>query len=51
MTIEERNERRKKEQDLCILAHTIAEKAVGYEGITYSRGYFWTLANACRGKG
>lgn len=36
MTIEERNERRKKEQDLCILAHAIAEKAVGYEGATYS---------------
>lgn len=36
MAIEERSERRKKERDLYILAHTIAEKAVGYEGATYS---------------
>lgn len=36
MTTEEQDKRRKKEQDLCILAHSIAEKAVGYGDVTYS---------------
>lgn len=37
MTAEERDKRRKKERDFYILAHSIAEMAVGYEDATYSK--------------